>query len=89
MEEREGEMRKYHLILIACLSVAAGQCWADEEQAQAPPDPAIFCYLEGKAYSEGAVEKNRICERATDSKNLIWKAHTGESGVPAKAGTDK
>ena len=53
-------MRKYQLILIACLSVAAGQCWADEEQAQAPPDPAIFCYLEGKAYSEGAVEKNRI-----------------------------
>ena len=36
MEEREGEMRKYHLILIACLSVAAGQCWADEEQAQRP-----------------------------------------------------
>ena len=89
MEEREGDMRKYQLILIACLSVAAGQCWADEEQAQAPPDPAIFCYLEGKAYSEGAVEKNRICERATDSKNLIWKAHTGESGAPEKAGTDK
>jgi hypothetical protein len=40
-------MRKYQLILIACLSVAAGQCWADEDKAQAPPDPAVFCYLKG------------------------------------------
>ena len=44
MGEREGDMRKY-LILIAYLSVTAGQCWADEDQAQAPPDPAAFCYL--------------------------------------------
>jgi hypothetical protein len=28
------------------------------------------------------VEKDRICERATDSKNLIWKAHGGESTAP-------
>jgi hypothetical protein len=89
MGEREGDMREYQLILIACLSVTAGQCWADEDQAQAPPDPAAFCYLKGKAYSEGAVEKNQICQRATDSKNLIWRAHTGESGAPAKVGTDK
>jgi hypothetical protein len=81
MGEREGNMRKY-LILIACASLAAGQCRADEDQAQAPPDPAVFCYLKGMAYSEGAVEKDRICERATDSKNLIWKAHGGESTAP-------
>jgi hypothetical protein len=81
MGEREDHMRKYQLILIACLSVAAGQCWADEDKAQAPPDPAVFCYLKGQAYSEGAVEKNQICERATDSKNLIWKPHPGESSA--------
>jgi hypothetical protein len=84
MREREDDMRKYQLILIACMLVAASQCWADDEQAQAPPDPAIFCYLKGKAYSEGAVEKNRICERATDSKNLIWKSHPGESGASSE-----
>jgi hypothetical protein len=89
MGAREGDMRKYQLILIACLSVTWGQGWADEDQAQAPPDPAAFCYLKGKAYSEGAVEKNQICQRATDSKNLIWRAYTGESGDPAKVGTDK
>jgi hypothetical protein len=78
-------MRRYHLILIACLSAAAGQCWADEDQAQAPPDPSAFCYLKGKAYSEGALEKDQVCGRATDSKNLIWKAHAGENGAaPAK-----
>ena len=87
--EGEGDMRKYQLILIACLLITAGQCWAGEDQAQAPPDPAAFCYLKGKAYSEGAVEKNQICQRATDSKNLIWRAHTGESGAPAKVGADK
>ena len=75
-------MRKYQLILIACLSVAAGQCRADEDQAQAPPDPTVFCYLKGKAYSEGAVEKNQICERSTGSKNLTWRAHASESGAP-------
>lgn len=74
-------MRKYPLIIIACLSVAAGQCWADEDQAQAPPDPTAFCYLKGKAYSAGAVEKNKICERSTDSKNLIWKAHADDGGA--------
>ena len=84
MGKREGNMRKYQLILIliACVSVAAGQCRADEDQPQGSPDPAVFCYLKGKAYSEGAVEKNQICERATDSKNLIWRAHGGESGAP-------
>jgi hypothetical protein len=83
MAGREGNMRKYQLILIACVSVAAGQCRADEDQAQAsPPDLSAFCYLKGKAYSEGAVEKNQICERATDSKNLIWRTHGGESGAP-------
>ena len=76
-------MRKYQLILIACLTVAAGQCWADEDEAQASPDPAVFCYLKGQAYSEGAVEKNQICQRATKSKNLIWKAHAGDCGAPA------
>jgi hypothetical protein len=89
MGEREGDMRRYRLILIAYLSVTAGQCWADEDQVQAPPDPAAFCYLKGKAYSEGAVEKNQICQRATDSKNLICKAHGSESVAPAKVGTDK
>jgi hypothetical protein len=90
MGEREGNMRKSRLILIACLTVAAGQCWADEDEAQAPPDPAVFCYLKGKAYSEGAVEKSQICERATDSKNLIWKAHAGDCGAPpANSGTGK
>jgi hypothetical protein len=85
MREREDNMRLYQLILIGCLSVAAGQCWADEDQAQAPPDPTVFCYLKGKAYSEGAVEKNQTCERAPDSKNLIWRSHGGEGGAsPAK-----
>ena len=82
MGKREGNMRKYQLILIACLSVAAGQCWADEEPPQAAPDATVFCYLKGKAYSEGAMEKNQICERATDSKNLIWKTQGGDGGAP-------
>ena len=83
-------MRTYQLVLIACLFVAAGPSWADEDEAKAPPDPAVFCYLKGKAYSEGAVENNRICERATDSKNLIWKAHTGDSSSqPANSGPGK
>ena len=76
-------MRKYQLALIACLSMAAGQCWADDDQAQTPPDPTAFCYLKGAAYSEGALEKDQVCGRATDSKNLIWRARTAESGAPA------
>jgi hypothetical protein len=74
-------MSKCQLFLIVCLSAAAGQCWADDDQAQVPPDPAVFCYLKGEAYSEGAVEKNQICERAGDSKNLVWKTHAGESSA--------
>ena len=59
-------MRIYQLILVVCLSIVGGQCWADNDQAQAPPDAATFCYLKGEAYSEGAVVKNQICERAGD-----------------------
>jgi hypothetical protein len=77
-------MRKCQLMLITCLSVIAGQCWADEEKAQAPPDATAFCYLKGKAYSEGAVEKDQVCQRATDSKNLIWRARADENGAPPK-----
>ena len=63
-------MGRSQLILIACLSTVAGPCWADDDQAQASPDPAAFCYLKGEAYSEGAVEKNQICTRAGDYKEL-------------------